>query len=357
MDKKKTLERIKSLTELHGAPGFEEDVRNYMKKEMAAEGDGVIVKHMGGFYGGKKSKKANAKRVMIAAHMDEIGFMITNITTNGMLQFTNLGGVANDIWQGQRLQVKNRKGDIIVGIVSNIPKHFRTGNEAVPEIKDLLLDIGASSDEEVRELGIEIGDTIVPNTELTQLSEYRYSAKAWDNRYGCVIAIEILELLSDVELDVDLYVGANVQEEVGLRGAKPAAELIQPDVALVVDCSPANDIKGVNQLSGELGGGTLIRIKDGTMILQPEFRDYLIKLAEDNHINYQYYISPGGTDGGEIHKANIGIPTAVIGVCARYIHSTNAVFDIRDYYSARQLLEQVILNLNIEQINKLQFQD
>ena len=94
---------------------------------------------------------------------------------------------------------------------------------------------------------------------------------------------------------------------------------------MVVDCSPANDIKGVNQLSGELGGGTLIRIKDGTMILQPEFRDYLIKLVEDNHINYQYYISPGGTDGGEIHKANIGIPTAVIGVCARYIHSTNAV--------------------------------
>ena len=112
---------------------------------------------------------------------------------------------------------------------------------------------------------------------MTQLSEYRYSAKAWDNRYGCVIAIEILELLSDVELDVDLYVGANVQEEVGLRGAK---QINSPDVALIVDCSPANDIKGVNQLSGELGGGTLIRIKDGTMILQPEFRDYLIKLVK-----------------------------------------------------------------------------
>ena len=142
-----------------------------------------------------------------------------------------------------------------------------------------MLDIGASSDEEVRKLGIEIGDTIVPNTELTQLSEYRYSAKAWDNRYGCVIAIEILELLSDVELDVDLYVGANVQEEVGLRGAK-RFRINSPDVALIVDCSPANDIKGVNQLSGELGGGTLIRIKDGTMILQPEFRDYLIKLVK-----------------------------------------------------------------------------
>lgn len=94
---------------------------------------------------------------MVAAHMDEIGFMITNITQNGMLQFTNLGGVSNDIWQGQRLQVKNRNGEKIVGVVSNIPKHFRTGNEAVPEIKDLMLDIGAESDKEVRSRGIEIG--------------------------------------------------------------------------------------------------------------------------------------------------------------------------------------------------------
>ena len=198
---------------------------------------------------------------MIAAHMDEIGFMITNITQNGMLQFTNLGGVSNDIWQGQRLQVKIEK-------VKNCrcsfeyTKHFRTGNEAVPEIKDLMLDIGAESDKEVRSRGIEIGDTIVPFTPFTQLSEHRYSAKAWDNRYGCVLAIEILELLKDVELDVDLYVGANVQEEVGLRGAKASTELIQPDIAFVVDCSPANDIKGKQQLSGQLGEGTLIRIKD-----------------------------------------------------------------------------------------------
>ena len=225
---------------------------------------------------------------MVAAHMDEIGFMITNITQNGMLQFTNLGGVSNDIWQGQRLQVKNRNGEKIVGVVSNIPKHFRTGNEAVPEIKDLMLDIGAESDKEVRSRGIEIGDTIVPFTPFTQLSEHRYSAKAWDNRYGCVLAIEILELLKDVELDVDLYVGANVQEEVGLRGAKASTELIQPDIAFVVDCSPANDIKGKQQLSGQLGEGTLIRIKDGTMILSPRFRDYLLELVNTFDIRSQY---------------------------------------------------------------------
>ncbi|MBI5972783.1 M42 family metallopeptidase [Staphylococcus caledonicus] len=357
MQNDKTLERIKTLTELHGAPGFEEQVRAFMKKEMTPYVDEFVTNHMGGFFGIKKSKKANAKRVMIAAHMDEIGFMVTNITSNGMLQFTNLGGVANDIWQGQRLQVKNRKGQNVVGVVANIPKHFRTGNEAAPEIKDLMLDIGAESDNEVRERGIEIGDTIVPYAPFTQLTEHRFSAKAWDNRYGCVIAIEILELLKDVELDVDLYVGANVQEEVGLRGAKASAELIQPDVAFVVDCSPANDIKGKQQLSGELGKGTLIRIKDGTMILQPTFRDYLLNLTERYDINHQYYISPGGTDGGEIHKANQGIPTAVIGVCARYIHSTNAIFDIRDYFSARQLLKQAIINLDDNQINTLQFQN
>ena len=102
-------------------------------------------------------------------------------------------------------------------------------------------------------------------------------------------------------------------------------------------------------------GRTLIRIKDGTMILKPLFRDYLLKLAEENQIAYQYYISPGGTDGGEIHKENEGIPTAVIGVCARYIHSTDAVFDIRDYFSARHLLKESIIHLTSGQIQQLQY--
>ena len=118
--------------------------------------------------------------------------------------------------------------------------------------------------------------------------------------------------------------------------------------------APANDIKGKQQLSGVLEG-TLIRIKDGTMILKPLFRDYLLKLAEENQIAYQYYISPGGTDGGEIHKENEGIPTAVIGVCARYIHSTDAVFDIRDYFSARHLLKESIIHLTSGQIQQLQY--
>ncbi|MDK9843540.1 peptidase M28 [Staphylococcus equorum subsp. linens] len=355
IDNNKTLARMKTLTELHGAPGFEDDVKAYLKAELEPFVDDFVYNRMGGIYGVKRSKVKNPKRVMVAAHMDEIGFMITNITENGMIQFTNLGGVATDIWQGQRLKVKSRKNEEITGVVANIPKHFRTGNEGAPKIEDLLLDIGCENQKDVRKRGIEIGDSIVPETPFTQLSEHRFTSKAWDNRYGCLLGIELLELLKDVELGYDLYVGANVQEEVGLRGAKASAELIDPDVAFVVDCSPANDMKGKQNLSGELGAGTLIRIKDGTMLLKPIFRDYLLDLADKFKIKHQYYISPGGTDGGEIHKAKIGIPTAVIGVCARYIHSTNAVFDIRDYEAARELLTQATTQLDDSKIEELQY--
>ena len=352
-----TLNRIKTLTELHGAPNFEAPVRQFLKEQMSPYVDSFINDRMGGIYGVKKSKKANAPRVMIAAHMDEIGFMVTEITPEGFIKFTALGGVANDIWQGQRLKIRTSKHEEIVGVVANIPKHFRTGHEGAPKIEDLLLDIGAENQQAVQQRGVSIGDPIVPQTELIQLSEHRFAGKAWDNRYGCVIAIEILEALSAIDIDVDLYVGANVQEEVGLRGAEAAVHLIQPDLAFVVDCSPANDMKGQSGLSGQLGQGALLRIKDGTMLLKPRFKTFLMDLAEQHDVKYQYYISPGGTDGGVIHKSLTGIPTAVIGVCARYIHSTDAVFDIRDYYQAKTWLLHAIRTLDKQQIHQLQYEE
>lgn len=353
----KTLSRIKTLTELHGAPNFEAPVRSFLKQEMAPFVDTFVNDRMGGIYGVKKSKKDNAPRVMVAAHMDEIGFMITEITKEGFIKFTALGGVANDIWQGQRLKVRTNDNEEIIGVIANIPKHFRTGQEGAPKIEDLLLDIGAENDEAVYQRGVTIGDPIVPHTELHQLSEHRFAAKAWDNRYGCVIAIELLEALKDIELDIDLYVGANVQEEVGLRGAEAATQLIQPDIAFVVDCSPANDMKGPSGLSGQLGKGALLRIKDGTMLLKPAFKTFLLDVARENEVMYQYYVSPGGTDGGVIHKSLTGVPTAVIGVCARYIHSSDSVFDIRDYDNAKKWLMSAIQSIDETKIHHLQYGD
>ena len=135
IDKSKTLSRMKILTELHGAPGFEDDVKSYLKSEMSPYVDDFVYNRMGGFYGVKRAKSKNSKKIMVAAHMDEVGFLITNITDNGLLQFTNLGGVATDIWQGQRLKVKTRNNEEIIGVVANIPKHFRTGNEGAPKLR------------------------------------------------------------------------------------------------------------------------------------------------------------------------------------------------------------------------------
>lgn len=353
--RQETINMMKELTELHAVPGFENEVRSYLKDKMEPFVDEIIGDNMGSIYGVKKSKKPNAKKVLIAAHMDEIGFMVTEKTKEGMLKFTPLGGVSSDVWLSQTLQLKTRDHKYYNGVVGSIPKHFRTGKESGVSIEDMLLDVGAEDLEQLNEMGINIGDTIVPRTDLERLTENRILAKAWDNRYGCLVGLELLEQLKDQELDVDLYVGANVQEEVGLRGATASVNLIQPDLALVVDCSPANDMKGHIGLSGALGKGVLVRILDRTMILSERMRDYLLETIDENEIDYQYFQSPGGTDGGEIHKALTGIPTAVIGVCARYIHTSKAVYDIRDYLNARSLLEAIVLDLSSEKIEYLKF--
>ena len=219
----------------------------------------------------------------------------------------------------------------------------------------MTIDVGAESREEVLKMGIHEGAFVTPKTTFEQLTENRIMSKAVDNRYGCVIITEILEQFADKELDINLVVCATVQEEVGLRGAKIAANMIKPDVCFVVDCSPANDMDGSATSNGRLGEGFLIRLVDRTMVLRPNMREKLIRLAEENEIKYQYFTSPGGTDAGEIHQVLNGVPTAVIGICARYIHTHNAVFDIRDYYAAKAILGKLIETIDdkfIEDVRK-----
>lgn len=346
------LNTIKTLTELHGAPGHERLVRNYLIERLSPLADEVMQDGLGGVFFVKKSKHAHAKRVMIAAHMDEVGFMVTDITSKGLLKFTPIGGWPADVLQAQKMKVLTRDNQTLSGVIGSVPAHFRTGKEATPQIKDMLLDVGAASKEEVLDMGIQVGDSIVPAVDFEQLTDNRFLCKAWDNRYGCTIIIDIFEALKSTDLPFDLYVGANVQEEVGLRGAGPSANMIKPDLAFVVDCSPANDTASDNA-NGRLGDGTLVRIIDRTMILKPSFKDWLVDIYTENNINHQYYTSPGGTDGGVIHTALHGIPTAVIGVPARYIHSNHTIFDIRDYYAARDGLLALLKAIDAEKIEYL----
>lgn len=349
-----TIERMKTLTELHGAPGFEDKVRDYMRSELENLSDEIIQDGLGGIFAVKRSSKENAPKVMVAGHMDEIGFMITQITKQGLLKFKPLGGWPADVLLSQKFKVRTHDDKEIAGVIGSIPVHFRKGDSSKTEIKDMLLDVGADSKEEVEAMGIQLGDSMVPDVKFKVMeNDKKYLAKAWDNRYGCLIAIETLETLKDVELDCDLYIGATVQEEVGLRGAKVAANLIQPDVAFVVDCSPANDLTGSAKDIGKLGEGTLVRIFDRSMILTKPMRDYLLETAKTHDIKHQYYESPGGTDAGSIHLSGDGVVSAVVGIVARYIHTSHSIINVEDYLAAHTMLTELIKGVDENKVKEL----
>ncbi|MDO6451350.1 M42 family metallopeptidase [Oceanobacillus profundus] len=339
--KQVTLELFKNLTELQGAPGNEHLVRSFMKKELEKYADEIIQDNLGGVFG---VKHGEGPRVMVAGHMDEVGFMVTQITDNGMLRFQPLGGWWNQVMLAQRVQVMTKNGPVI-GVIGSIPPHLLTEAQRKKpmEIKNMLIDIGADDREDVEKIGVRPGDSIVPITPFEPMANNKkILAKAWDNRYGCGLAIELMKELQHDTLPNQLYSGATVQEEVGLRGAQVAANMIGPDIYYALDASPANDASGDKKAFGQLGKGALLRIFDRTMITHRGMREFVLDTAESNNIPYQYFISQGGTDAGRVHLSGDGVPSAVIGICSRYIHTSASIIHVDDYAAAKELLVKLV---------------
>ncbi|PFJ19534.1 peptidase M28 [Bacillus cereus] len=340
---KDTLQLFRTLTELQGASGFEHDVRRFMKQELSKYADEIVQDGLGSVFGLKKGDETGP-RVLVAGHMDEVGFMVTQIMKNGMLRFQTLGGWWSQVLLAQRVQVMTKNGPVI-GVVGSIPPHLLSDTQrAKPmDIKNMLIDIGADSYEDAIEIGVKPGQQIVPICPFTPMAnEKKIMAKAWDNRYGCGLAIELLKELKDETLSNTLYSGATVQEEVGLRGAQTAANMIQPDIFYALDASPANDASGDKTQFGQLGKGALLRIYDRTMVTHRGMREFILDTAETHNIPYQYFISQGGTDAGRVHISNSGIPSAVIGVCARYIHTHASILHVDDYAAAKELITRLV---------------
>jgi len=340
-----TSELFRTLTEWPAAPGFERELRQYVAERLSAVSDEVIYDRIGGVFGVRKGD-ANGPRIMVAGHLDEVGFLVTGITDNGMLKFQALGGWWNQTLLAQRVQVVTSEG-ILPGVIGSIPPHLlkESQRNAPLEVEQMLIDIGADSRAEAEQMGARPGVQVVPVCPFTPLADgKKIMAKAWDNRYGVGLAVELMEALHEqqAELPNTIYAGATVQEEVGLRGAEPAARLIEPDLAFVLDASPANDMSGDKKAFGQLGAGALLRILDRTMVTRGEMIDFVRDTAETNNIPYQYYVSPGGTDAGRIHLSGIGVPTAVIGICARYIHTAASIIHVDDYEAAKALLIQLV---------------
>lgn len=343
----KTFQRIKELTELQGTSGFEQDIREYMKANMEPLVDEVHQDGLGGVFGLRKHEDADAPRIMVAAHMDEVGFMISQINSNGLFKVIPLGGWNPYVVSAQRFTLRTGKGDYPC-ISSSVPPHLLRGKGPQQlDVKDILFDAGFESKEEAESFGVRPGDTIVPAVETVKTANgKRIISKAWDNRYGCTVVLEALEALQDEKLGHTLIAGANVQEEVGLRGAKVSVNKFKPDLFFAVDCSAADDTVTTNGTFGHLGEGTLMRIQDPGMIMLPRLREYLLDTAETHHIPYQYYVSNGNTDASAAHTQNEGIPSTVIGVVGRYIHTQQTMFSIADFDAAKEMLVQVLKGLD-----------
>lgn len=338
---------LEELCNLDAIAGHESEVRCYMEKHMKRMNYEIVQDKLGSIYAYKPSKKENAPTIMIAAHMDEVGFMVTGYTKHGLLKIHPLGGFWSQVLLTMRVSVTNTNGVKFNGTVSSIAPHLLTPESAkVPfEIKDMEIDCGFYDEDDAKK-HIEIGSIVTPEANFKKLNENRYMSKAFDDRFGCALAIDILETIKDKDLDVNLYIGANVQEEVGLRGAATASNMIKPDVFIAVDSSPARDTAGDMSEMGRIGEGFLVRHIDRGFIHNKAFRKYICNLADKNDIKYQDYQSPGGTDAAMVHTQNDGILSTVIGIAARNIHTHSSIIDIRDYEYAKSIVLEIIDNID-----------
>ncbi|PRO65395.1 M42 family metallopeptidase [Alkalicoccus urumqiensis] len=336
-----TYEMFETLTQLPGAPGFEHGVRAFMKQELKKYSDEIVQDRLGGVFG---VKHGEGPRVMAAGHMDEVGFMVTSIDEKGLLRFQPLGGWWSQVLLAQRLHVITENGPV-TGVIGSIPPHLldEAKRSKPMEMKNMYIDIGADSKEDAENAGIRPGQQVVPVCPMERMvNEKKIMSKAWDNRYGTGLSIDLLKELQNEKLPNTLYSGATVQEEVGLRGAQAAANMIQPDIFYAMDASPANDASGEKDAFGRLGEGALLRIFDRTMITHRGMREFVLDTAETNNIPYQYFVSQGGTDAGRVHISNNGVPSAVIGIPSRYIHTAASIMHVEDYAAAKELLVKLV---------------
>lgn len=350
----KTLELFKHLTEFPSAPGFERELRGWFKERLSEYTDEFVQDRLGSLFGVLRGDDEGPK-VMVAGHFDEVGFMTTGITDNGMIHFQPLGGWWSQAVLAQRLQIITPKGRII-GVVGSIPTHLldEAQRSKPVDIKTMYLDIGADSREEAEAAGVRPGQQIVPICEFTPMvNPKKIMAKAWDNRYGVGLAVELMEALHGEKLPNTLYCGATVQEELGLRGARTSANLIQPDIFFGLDASAANDMTGDKRAFGQLGQGALLRIYDPTMLTHRGMVEYIQDTADTNKIKYQYFVSPGGTDAGQVHLSGIGVPSTVIGICSRYIHTSSSIIHTDDYEAAKELLIKLVKGLDRTTLNTI----
>ncbi len=331
-------ETLEKLSNACGVAGREEEVRSLMKNFLKPYVDEVKEDKLGNIIGIKKGKK-NAPKVMLAAHMDEIGLLVKIISKKGFIQFAKIGGIDDRILLAQKVIVYTEKGPLH-GIIGSKPPHIQKEEERkrVLTCDELFIDIGAENQEQAKKMGVKIGDPVGFDIKFAKVGKNIVIGRAFDDRVGCAVMVEVMKRLEKTECTV--YAVGTVQEEVGLRGATTAAFGIYPDVGIALDVTIAGDVPGVREVEApiKLGKGPSIEIADMGLIAHPKVVRLLVDVAEENKIPYQLETGlPGSTDAARISLTREGVPSGVISIPTRYIHSPSSLLSLEDAEKAVKL--------------------
>lgn len=338
------IDLLKRITETPGAPGFETEIRNLVKSEIHHLVDDWFIDPMGSLIGVRKGEQD--KRVMVAAHMDEISFIVTHIDDEGFIRFHPLGGFDPKTLTAQRVIIHGKKD--IMGVMGSKPVHLMTPEERnkTPQIRDYFVDTGMPSEELKK--WVDIGDPITRERDLRVMGDC-INGKSLDNRVSVYILIETLKRLKGKSLPYDFYASFTVQEEVGLRGAFNAAGHIDPDFGIGLDVTIAFDTPGAQpfEMVTRLGKGTAIKILDGSVICDSRMVAYMKEQAIRNDIPYQMEILPaGGTDTGALQRQGMkGSIAGAISIPLRHVHQSIETASVKDIEATIDLLTQSLLNL------------
>jgi len=344
VDRESVVKTQMELSNLIGVPGHEEEVTDYILVKLEKLGvDKAWIDPLGNILAIKEGKDPNGLRIMLDAHVDEVGFMISHVDAEGFLTIEALGGIDKRLMLGSILQFQTVKNERILGVVGAAPPHITKpeDRDKVPAINELYVDVGCQSREDVLNLGLDVGSVGTFYTECTHLNDKTLLGKAFDDRTACNVILHVLEELKNVTLPHTLLINFAVQEEVGTRGAIVAGYTLEPSIALALENTIASDVPGVppQKVVTSIGGGPAVTAADRSLIVPKKILDRLKQAAEMDDIKWQYK-KPiyGGTDAGSISRTRSGVPSGVVSVPCRYIHGNAGLLRIEDIIQTIKLV-------------------
>ncbi len=344
------LDLLKELSEAFGPSGYEHRTVKIVKEYITPYVDEVNSDKTGSFIFEKKGKE-DGPVVLMAGHVDEIGFIITHINDSGFLRFLPIGAWSNQTLLGQKVSIVTRKGKKLTGVICSVPQILVRRNDVIKK-EDMFIDVGCGKRKEVEDMGVRIGDPVVPLSQFELIKNGSVAmGKAFDDRVGVFVILETIRFLKELGIEhPNRMVGAaTVQEEIGVRGARTTVATVKPDISFAIESDVASDIPGIpeDKAFAKMGHGMSIVTYDGTMMPNIYLREYVIDKAEELEIPHQLSaIAAGGTDAGVFHLYERGCPSLVLGVPCRHIHTHVSLLSLEDVASCIRLLLQLSTRLD-----------